>query len=233
MFPQKQRQDATDIPEFLTRFKLGSWPEILNDETESDVRPREAGSRKAASSLNGLVNSLREYAKTAAPGSNRRVSLSLDPTLDEIKKRIVRPLEFVRTNAEDVFEEPSDNVDVINLVFTPEAEDGQNVKVFPPAEVKKLKMDLNSLAGGIDLNRVVESIGDAIGGVQHVTDVQEFHTRITHHEGSQPEIVHEETKAVVRPRVGGRRAGEAEVDIISNDVQGPYSPKMSRANFNF
>ena len=87
-----------------------------------------------------------------------------------------------------------------------------NAETFP-----HFKAELTANAGGINLDSVVDSIGGALGDSgQRVTDVEEFHTRISHVLGHRPEIVHEETKAVVRP-IGSD--SPPEIEIVSNDVK--------------
>ena len=84
--------------------------------------------------------------------------------------------------------------------------------------VPHFKAELTANAGGINLDSVVDSIGGALGNSgQRVTDVEEFHTQIRHVLGHRPEIVHEETKAVVRPATGSD--SRPEIEIVSNDVK--------------
>ena len=84
--------------------------------------------------------------------------------------------------------------------------------------VPHFKAELTANAGGINLDSVVDSIGGALGNSgQRVTDVEEFHTQIRHVLGHRPEIVHEETKAVVRPASG--HDSRPEIEIVSNDVK--------------
>ena len=86
-----------------------------------------------------------------------------------------------------------------------------NAETFP-----HFKAELTANAGGINLDSVVDSIGGALGDSgQRVTDVEEFHTQIRHVLGQRPEIVHEETKAVVRPGSDS----PPEIEIVSNDVK--------------
>ena len=88
-----------------------------------------------------------------------------------------------------------------------------------------IKAELTANAGGINLDSVVDSIGGALGDSgQRVTDVEEFHTQITHVLGQRPEIVHEETKAVVWPGSSlgagvGADSSPPEIEIVSNDVK--------------
>ena len=206
-------------PTSSTPLKLPPPPRHAAVSDRQDRRDEESSSSEVKTKVDAFVDSLTQYAKTAPPSKDGSSGLGSSlgdlgdglgvpsqnrnerpkiPTLADLKNRISGPLQSLDQDY-DVFEnEPEKKVDVINIVLTPES--NPSVEIFPASDVQNLKDSLDTKSGGIDLDRVVQSIGSVVGGVHHVTDVEEFHTRISHTEGRQPQIVHEETKAVVKPR---------------------------------
>ena len=118
--------------------------------------------------LVGFVDKLKEYADRNSGGgigggSGGSVSGGMfNSALEDIKQRISGPLSMdtvVELYEDDygsffddeeepewaAFEEPEDRVEVVNLVFAPEAveeSDGTPIKIFPASELEKLKVTL-------------------------------------------------------------------------------------------
>lgn len=111
--------------------------------------------------LVGFVDKLKQYADRNS-GRIGGQSSEVNSALEEIKQRISGPLSMdtvVELYEDDygsffddeeepewaAFEEPEDRVEVVNLVFAPEAveeSDGTPIKIFPASELEKLKVTL-------------------------------------------------------------------------------------------
>ena len=111
--------------------------------------------------LVGFVDKLKQYADRNS-GRIGGQSSEVNSALEEIKQRISGPLSMdtvVELYEDDygsffddeeepewaAFKEPEDRVEVVNLVFAPEAveeSDGTPIKIFPASELEKLKVTL-------------------------------------------------------------------------------------------
>ena len=120
--------------------------------------------------LDGFVDKLKQYAERNGESGMFKKSSEVNSALEEIKQRISGPrheddygsffhddvteLGFELVDDEDesewaAFEEPEDRVEVVNLVFAPEAVedgDGTPIKIFPASELEKLKVTLADTA---------------------------------------------------------------------------------------
>lgn len=132
---------------------------------EKEHRRSAQGEQGDQLKLDGFVDKLKQYADRNS-GMFKKSS-QVNTALEEIKQRISGPLstayeddygaffnddvtelgfELVVDEEEPewaAFEEPEDRVEVVNLVFAPEAvedSDGTPIKIFPASELEKLKV---------------------------------------------------------------------------------------------
>ena len=189
------------------KFHEENYPNEREEEEEEEEEERQQQQRQRHEEFKMPRNEKFDYSSSGEEIED--VDYRLRLPLDHQSESVVHALSGNNNHHQNGGDE-----NVINVVFNPNRED--DVQIYPAEELDRIKRNLTDQTG-LSIDKLVNALSENMDGIRQPTDVQEFHTQVTHTQGQRPTVVHEETVAKIHPQQSPQQ--QPRVDIISSDVK--------------